>query len=73
MIRVRRHPAGPRVYVLGRRCHHGTAGVLALALGAVLGARRPGAAVRIAGAVLVAHDHADFPFTDRCNHVRRRR
>lgn len=64
MIRVRRHPRGPRVYVLGRRCHHGVAGAAA-ALAAYRLRRYKAAAILAAWA---ATDYRDFPFTDSRNH-----
>lgn len=52
MIRIVQHPSGRRVYVLKLRVHHGAVGLALIA----------------AGAVLLAHDRADFPFNDHCNH-----
>jgi hypothetical protein len=46
MIRLERHPKGPRVWVLGRRLHHGRAGQLLAAV----------------GVALMAHDWRDFPW-----------
>lgn len=70
-VRIIRHERGPRVYVIGLRCHHGATGAAALALGAALRGHAPRALTRGAaavGALLLWHDRADFPFTDKCNH-----
>jgi hypothetical protein len=64
MTGVVRHPHGPRVYLAGRRIHHGSVG-LALAAAAVA-VHRP--RVALIGLALVAHDARDFPFRDRDNH-----
>lgn len=61
MIRVDRHPKGPRVYVAGRRVHHGTA---ALATLAVSRNRK----VRLVAYAALLHDIRDFPFRDTDNH-----
>ena len=63
VLRLDRHPAGPRLYVAGRRVHHGSAG----AIGALTLARRH----PLLGAICVAllwHDRRDFPFRDCDNH-----
>ncbi len=64
MIRIARHPRGPRLYVLGRRCHHGVGGAI-LAAGALSLKRRRLAFML---ALYAATDWRDFPFTDKCNH-----
>lgn len=64
MTGVVRHPSGPRLYVLGRRVHHGSAGA-GVALVA-LAVRRP--RLVVAGLALMAHDVQDFPWRDRDNH-----
>jgi hypothetical protein len=69
MTGVINHPHGPRVYVAGRRLHHGSVG-LALAIVAAAAHRPRLAAI---GLVLLAHDAADFPFRDCDNHARGRR
>jgi hypothetical protein len=58
------HPYGPRVYVLGRRVHHGAVGCMALAAAA---ATRRRWLVGV-GALLVSHDARDFPWRDVDNH-----
>ena len=64
MIRINRHTSGPRVYIVGRRLHHGpafgTAAVLAWRI-------RQRWLVALLAAV-AATDWRDFPFTDNCNH-----
>lgn len=63
VVSVRRHPNGPRVYLLGRRIHHGLTGAV-LAVASVLlprRARHRGVLV-ILGAVLVIDDAHDFPW-----------
>lgn len=64
MIRVAAHPKGPRLYVVGRRVHHGPA--FAALAAAAWGARRH----RIAAlcACWAATDWRDFPFRDSDNH-----
>lgn len=64
MIRLHRHPRGPRLYVIGRRMHHGPGGAI-LAGVALIAKRR-----RLAAACLLwaATDWRDFPFRDNCNH-----
>lgn len=64
MIDIRRNPHGPRLYVGGRRVHHGVLGTV-LALGALVAKRRRVAAVFI---VYAASDYKDFPFRDIDNH-----
>jgi hypothetical protein len=62
MIRVNRHTSGPRVYIVGRRLHHGPA----FGLAALLTWRwRP---LSAALAVVAASDWRDFPFRDCDNH-----
>lgn len=46
LVRIDRHPHGPRVYVRGRRLHHGLSGV----------------ALTAVGLVLITHDRHDFPW-----------
>lgn len=36
MIRVERHPLGPRVFLLGQRVHHGAVGVLLIMAGTLM-------------------------------------
>ena len=64
MTGVLAHPCGPRVYLLGRRVHHGVVGCAALA--AALATRRRW--LLPLGALLVAHDARDFPWRDIDNH-----
>lgn len=45
-VNIDKHPDGARLYVLGRRVHHGAFGVALLAI----------------GTWLVASDRRDFPF-----------
>lgn len=77
LIRVHRHAYGPRVYVLGRRVHHGSAGAIGVA--SYLASYRvsylasyrsyPAARALVAlGAIALWHDRADFPFRDIDNH-----
>jgi hypothetical protein len=61
---VVRHPRGPRVYVAGRRLHHGATGC-GLAIAGATTHRRLVAAL---GLALVVHDVRDFPWRDRDNH-----
>lgn len=58
LVRIDCHPHGPRLFVLGRRQHHGRTG-LALA---VAGAWRRNLSLTLAGLLLCAHDHHDFPW-----------
>jgi hypothetical protein len=62
---VVRHPWGPRIYVAGRRVHHGSAGVAIGLLGLV--SRNP--LLGVAGLAMVADDISDFPWRDSDNHA----
>lgn len=64
MLRVVRHPQGPRVYVVGLRLHHGVGGSAAAALALRVGRRD----IALIFALWALTDWRDFPFTDRCNH-----
>lgn len=64
MIRLAAHPSGPRVYVVGRRVHHGPAFGLAAAVCWI--ARLRILAAALAG--IAATDWRDFPFRDCDNH-----
>ena len=70
MFRVVRHVNGPRVYVLGKRVHHGSFGVACGA--AFVSLDKLPRRVRMIGACVCAcavwHDRADFPWTDERNH-----
>lgn len=61
-MNVIRHPNGPRVYVAGRRVHHGLAALIALPF---CGRSR---ALRLVAVTALAHDIRDFPFRDIDNH-----
>lgn len=52
---IRRHPSGPRCWVVGQRVHHGATGCVLLAAALLLRRR----ALLAAGLVLCAHDRAD--------------
>lgn len=69
ILRVTRHAYGPRVYLAGRRVHHGPAALAVAALAAARG-RRAVAALAILAA---AHDARDFPWRDCDNHAPRAR
>lgn len=75
MIRITRHPSGPRVYIGGRRLHHGATGCIGLALALAFGPRAHRElwllGVATSGA-MAFHDRADFPFRDIDNHERNR-
>ena len=66
MIRLERHPLGPRLHVAGRRLHEWHAGVLLGLLALVSAAARAGHGVHLAaatagvGAYLVAKDWRDL-------------
>lgn len=64
MIRVDRHPLGPRLYVGGRRIHHGSAFGLVAVAALVTGRHK----IAISASLVALHDYRDFPFTDNCNH-----
>jgi hypothetical protein len=64
MIRIHRHARGPRVYVLGKRVHHGTVGVVGVCVFGFTGQKR----MRSLSLLMLAHDARDFPFLDRNNH-----
>jgi len=63
-VRVHRHERGPRVYLAGRRIHHGPA----FGLAAILCWRGRWRRLAIALGAYAATDYRDFPFTDKCNH-----
>ena len=65
MLRLERHPLGPRVYILGRRIHEWHLGIAVIAItltGAVFGAVRPGTAVvaTLLGVWLIVKDWPDL-------------
>lgn len=62
MIRIERHPNGPRVYVFGKRVHHGLAALIALPIVW----RFP--LLRTASIAALIHDLPDAPFRDCDNH-----
>lgn len=64
MTGIVRHPWGPRVYLAGRRVHHGSAGC-ALAL---VGVARHNAWLGVIAGAMIAHDAGDFPWRDCDNH-----
>lgn len=64
MIRLIRHERGPRVYILGRRVHHGSVGCGLLAVGCFARLR----SLRVIAFAMILHDGADFPFRDCDNH-----
>lgn len=61
MIRVEQHPTGPRVYVAGRRLHHGMTALITLAVA-------KNRKVRLVAYAALLHDIRDFPFRDIDNH-----
>lgn len=69
LLRIDRHPHGPRLYLGGRRCHHGAAGAIAAL--AALAIHRPRLAACLAA--WAATDWRDFPFRDCDNHAPRGR
>lgn len=66
MTGIVRHPRGPRVYVVGLRIHHGSAGC-ALAL---VGVARHQLWLAAIAAAMILHDAGDFPWRDSDNHPR---
>jgi hypothetical protein len=65
MIAIRRHPAGFRLYIVGRRIHHGPAAATMALLTWRCHVPR---AIVAAFAVWAATDWRDFPFRDGNNH-----
>jgi hypothetical protein len=63
-LRVQRHTRGPRVYLAGRRVHHG----LAFGLAALLALTRRHRRLALALGAWAATDWRDIPFRDRDNH-----
>jgi hypothetical protein len=62
ILRIHRHPYGPRVYVGGLRVHHGLTGAVLLACGLL--APAAGRPVVVSLAVLLMVDDAhDFPWS----------
>jgi hypothetical protein len=66
VLDIRRHPLGPRVYLVGRRVHECTAGVIAVAVLALLTLTHHAHHHRLEGAVglvavwMIAKDWPDF-------------
>lgn len=60
LVRIERHPYGPRLFVLQRRTHHGAVGVALTVLGVALNRRLPSAILAAAGLALALHDRGDF-------------
>lgn len=63
IVRIDRHPNGPRLYIHGLRVHHGLTGCVAFALSAAIGPHnklRP--LMLLAAAAMVADDAHDFPW-----------
>lgn len=65
LARIERHPCGPRLYLVGRRVHHGAAGAVGLAAGIATRSRY----LTLASLALVVHDAHDFPWRDSDNHA----
>lgn len=63
MIRVLNHPQGPRLYLVGKRIHHGPAFGLA-----ALCTWRRNRVLAIGCAAYAVSDWRDFPFRDCDNH-----
>lgn len=63
-VRVHRHERGPRVYLAGRRVHHGPAFTILAAFAWRLRRYR----IATACALWAATDYRDFPFRDHNNH-----
>lgn len=61
---IKRHKRGPRLYVGGKRIHHGPA----FGLAAVLCWRFRWRTLAAALGAYAATNWRDFPFTDECNH-----
>lgn len=59
-----RHPHGPRLYLRGRRVHHGTVGLAVAAIAFLVHQPRLAAV----GLAMLAHDAGDFPWRDCDNH-----
>lgn len=55
LVRVERHPNGPRVWVLGHRFHHHTSGAILMLIGAL----RHDRTLMVLGVVLIADDWHD--------------
>lgn len=64
ILSISHHPHGPRLYVAGRRVHHGLAGGIA-ALALLSTHHR---SLALATAAYAATDWRDFPFRDCDNH-----
>lgn len=66
LVEIRRHPHGPRLYVVGLRVHHGLTGCGLAAAGAIAAAARMHvlvvATVTIAGLAMALEDLHDFPW-----------
>lgn len=64
LLRVARHPSGPRTYALGVRIHHGPPAIAATLVALALRRYRVAAVL----AVIAAHDARDYPWRDCDNH-----
>ncbi|HSE45862.1 MAG TPA: hypothetical protein VLA89_11115 [Gemmatimonadales bacterium] len=69
IVRITSTTSGPRLYVIGRRVHHGAVGVGLLAAAPLLRGRARAMAAA-SGLALLAyrHEYRDFPFRDCDNH-----
>lgn len=64
MVAIKRHPRGPRLYVLKRRIHHFWLGSAVCGAGLLTHHRK----VAMVGALYAATDIRDFPWRDCDNH-----
>lgn len=64
MIRVKRHPKGLRLYIIGLRIHHGPPAALA----ALFAWKHRWKRLAVALGAYAATDWRDVPFTDHNNH-----
>jgi hypothetical protein len=65
MVRIDKHENGPRVYLAGKRLHHGTVGLGLTVTALKIKKLRP---LALVGLAMIYHDRHDFPWTDKNNH-----
>jgi hypothetical protein len=68
-VHVTRGPSGPKLYVVGHRCHHGMFGVGVVVVAQHLHSTPIRVAATLVGLCLVLHDWPDFPWLSDTDHL----